>query len=1028
MANIGNAKSFRLIVRASVLAASASAAVLALGATTVQAQDESESGDQGTTSEQIVVTGSRLRTDGMQAPTPVTAVSANELNAMAAGNLIEGVGLLPQFSGSQSVAAVQRQGEGGTGWFTRGGYGNLDLRGLGINRTLTLIDGRRVISSSAFGGVDVNAFPEAMISSVETVTGGASAAYGTDAVAGVANFKLNTGFTGLRASIQGGVSDRGDAKNYEASVAFGTRLGDRGHFLISGEISEQDGVHNYDGRDWYQGWGVINGTAYPQVISANSTFNGLIRAPGTPLQGMEFLPDGSGIQSFVLGSVASVPAGSIGTPGAFHSVANGGSGDDIGSELFTIYPDADRNSIFAYADYEVSDGVKFFAQYIRGQNKTFRYNDPTGSFNGTPTAATIFQDNAFLPASVRQTMIDNNIASFTLRRIGSVDDLAPEMWLRDDSVMNSYTAGLSWDISSGGAFDGWVMDLYYQYGTNTRKTYQHGLRVDRVFAALDAVDQGEFQNGTPNGNIVCRVSLFGDAFPGCQPLNLFGRGNATPAAIDYVTGFEAGESITTPIYYADSGFSLGETMTYTTSDSKVNITRMRQHVAELSMSGDLAQGWAGPISVAFGASFRRDEIRQLVQDVTNPSSDHSSGHPVLCNGEVPGLRGVSGADCANTVGVQYSKVSNIRGAIEVKEAFAEALVPLIADLGPINSANLHLAGRWADYTGSGTIWAYKTGLEVEFANTLRLRGTYSRDVRAANLSERYDKTGGAAVVDDPLTPDVQEAINVTIYSGGNPNVKPEKADTWTIGAVLQPAGIPGFSLSLDYYDIRIKGAIGKLGTQAVLNGCVVDSIQDLCDLVTFNNGVPILIGDVFINVNENRVRGLDLELNYSSPVSLFGGDEKIGTRVFAAWLLENTETLGSGVERDRAGQTGIQQSNGAPYALPSFKATGNLTYSNGGFTTFLQGRYIGSGTEENTLGDVPLNKVDSAFYVDLRLGYEFNLGGASAEIFGMVTNLTDKDPPITPYYTTFGAHSQQTNSTLFDLLGRRYTAGVKFKM
>jgi outer membrane receptor protein involved in Fe transport len=290
------------------------------------------------------------------------------------------------------------------------------------------------------------------------------------------------------------------------------------------------------------------------------------------------------------------------------------------------------------------------------------------------------------------------------------------------------------------------------------------------------------------------------------------------------------------------------------------------------------------------------------------------------------------------------------------------------------------------------------------------------------------------VLDDPRTPDVTEAINVTRFSGGNPNVNPEKADTWTVGAVLRPDFLPGFSLSADYYDIKIKGAIGQLGSQAVLNGCLIDNVPQLCDLVTLNaGGTPILVGDVFINVNENRVRGLDVEASFSRDVSLFGGgDEAIGARVFASWLFENGETLGSGVYRDRAGQTGIQPSNGAPYGLPDFKLTGNLSYRNGGFTSFLQGRFIGSGTMENPVGGatpVSYNKVDSAFYLDLRLSQEIEIGpDQSAEVFFAVTNLLDKDPPITPYFSVFGAHPQQTNSVLFDLIGRRYTMGIKIRM
>ena len=215
----------------------------------------------------------------------------------------------------------------------------------------------------------------------------------------------------------------------------------------------------------------------------------------------------------------------------------------------------------------------------------------------------------------------------------------------------------------------------------------------------------------------------------------------------------------------------------------------------------------------------------------------------------------------------------------------------------------------------------------------------------------------------------------------------------------------------------------------MLTNCV--QLNLFCDRVTFDatTAAPILIGDLYINVNEDRVRGLDVEANYNSAAQKFGGAATLEARAFATWLFENTETLGSGATVDRAGQTGFQQSDGVPYALPDFKVTGNITYRNGGFTSFLQGRYIGSGKQENALPDSALNHVDSVFYLDLRLSYDIKTdSGTDFQIFGMVTNITDAAPPVTPYYSVFGGHVFQANSTLFDLIGRRYTVGVKIKM
>ena len=963
---------------------------------------------------EVTITGSRIQQPGMESPVPVTSVPAAQLKAMAPDTIVSGLVQLPEFYQSQTPNST-------ASWFTRGGYGNLDLRGLGINRTLTLLNGRRVVSSTVFGGVDVNIIPEAMISRVETVTGGASAAYGTDAVAGVVNFILNTDYTGMEVNAQGGVTSRGDSANYKLSATFGTDIGEHAHIQLSAERFHQDGVFNYDGRDWYQAWGTIPDSSgmlliRPNVISNNATLGGLISAPGTVINGLQFNPDGS----YSPLNRGSMSFGTAGTPPA-RSI--GGSGDNLGGGYQTLYPDFTRQSFFGYADYDVTPNLNIYAQYIHGEDSTFRHNTPAGSLQGTPTQVTIFQDNAFLPDSLRQIMINNGIASFKLH----TQLASPEMNLTDDSKMDSITGGFKYTVDHDGLFDNWIVNGYYQYGHNKREWDQVGFRVDRIFAAADAVVD------PATGATVCRVSLFGNAFPGCQPINLFGQGNASPAALDYVVGNDVGEQITTPLYIAGSGTSLGLTDSYSAVEAKVNRTTLTQNVAELSASGTVLEGWAGPISAAFGGSYRREHVLQTVRDSTNQSSNFDTGHPVLCSGEAPGLRGVNPPDCANTVGIQYSKVSNIIGTISVKELFAETQIPLLESSGIIESAAANLAGRWARYSGSGSVWAYKGGLDVQFMGGLRLRGTYSRDVRAANLSERFDKTGGVNTITDPRYPG-DGPINVTIFSGGNPNVNPEAGDTFTAGAVYRPEFLPGLSASVDWYHIKIKDEIGQLSPQSVVTGCAQGAVE-LCSFITRDTATDriILVGAQYINITKAVVSGVDLELDYTRSVTIFGGGpETLGARLLTSFLSKNTQGIGSAVNIDRAGQTGIQESDGVAYSLPDFKATGNITYRNGGFEAFLQGRYIGSGKIENALVqgvDIESNHVSAAFYLDLRLSKEFEMAnGQKFEVYVSGTNLNDQDPPITPYYSVFLGYSNQYNPSLFDVLGRRFNVGVTFRM
>ncbi|MEO6153256.1 MAG: TonB-dependent receptor [Croceibacterium sp.] len=988
--------------------------------------DSAADDDNPKDSSAIVVTGSRLVTNGMTSPVPVTAVQAEELAKMDPTALINSLSQLPQFYGNQTP--------NNSNFFTRGGTGNLNLRGLGPNRTLTLLNGRRVPSSSAFGGVDVNLFPEAMIKGIETVTGGASAAYGSDAVAGVVNFLLDTRFDGFEADLQFGATSRGDGNNMEAKLAFGTDLGERAHVLIAGSYAKQDGIHQLTSRDWYNGTGAVQvggvWTDFPNVHSVTGSFDGVIYAPGTAINGLAF-NRGGGYAPLVVGSPSQ---GVVGNGGR----AVGGGGDDLNAELFTLYPDTDRYSAFAYGDYELTDNFKVFAQFMRGYNHQFQYNVTRGSLFGSPTAITIFQDNAFLPEALRQIMIANKIPSFALRRVGSIEDIG-DVWYEDRVTQNVGTVGFDGTIGSGGFLDGWKYDGYYQYGHSERVWDQYTLRVDRIFAAVDAVrDTG--------GNIVCRVSTFAGgaaAFPGCQPINLFGRGNASSGAVDYVLGNDVGLNVSAPLYFANLGYT-GETLDYTSVAPKRNITTFVQHFAEVSAHGDLFDGWAGPISLALGASYRKETIHQVVQDTANLGSNFDGAvHPVMCSNAAIGLRGVNPADCANTVAFQFSKVSNIQGAAEVKEGFAETLIPLF-DSHHGTSATLDLAARVANYSGSGTILAYKAGLDANVIDGLRLRGTYSRDVRAGNLSERFDKTGGSGNVTDPRTAAQNATYGgttyvTTIFSGGNPAIKPEKADTFTAGIVFQPQFLPGFSASVDWYKVSIAGAIATVGTNEVARRCFADNDPQFCALVTTDpaqGGKIILVGNQFVNVAQSRVEGVDAELGYRSAVTLLGGDERISSRVFLTWLRDRSDVGATGVVTRFDGLTGLAPDTGAQGLFPSFKATGNITYANGPFSLFLQGRVIGKGKRTYLIGaaaavegtNIADNSVPAVFYADMRVSYDLEVNGNKVELWGSVTNLLDRDPPVTGTYSTFSGASTQYNAGLFDVLGRRFTMGVKLKV
>ena len=969
--------------------------------------------DQEQDLEEIVVTGSRIERSGMNTPNPVTSVSAEELSNMSPGNIIQALNQLPQFYANTST-------EDAGNFFATPGSGNLNLRGLGTNRTLTLLDGRRVASSTRFGGTDINLFPEALIRNVESVTGGASAAYGTDAVTGVTNFILDTDYTGFTAHTQFGTTSEGDGDNNESSITFGMDVGERGHVLFSADMYEQDGIFTYEGRDWYQGWGAYptGGTpaniTRPYVVSTGATFNGLITAPGTSLHRQEFNDAGTAISPFV-----TCPEANIGIGGAQSAPPGSGcSGDLFGADRPTVSPDYERSSIFLYADYDLMDNLNVYFQGIHGESDRWATNG-AGQFQFVFSPMIIYSGNAFLPPEVQQIMDDEGISQFTLNRMGHSSDLAKGGAATQQEIrMNSGTVGFDYDIETTGFFNGWKVESYYQKGKSDADAYQHGgIRIDRIHMAHDAVID------PATGQIACNVTVVSGLYPDCVPLNPFGRGNMSDAAIDWVTGFDAGEHITVPnLYFTQSGYSKGYSDDYISEAAKVVRSDIEQDVFEINLNGQVWGGWgAGPVMGAFGYSWREESMYQLVRSPALPDGNLDTGRPVPANNPALGIRGQSGGDVNNSVAIQYSKVPNIEGSMDVSEYYGELLVPLISG-DALDQVNLSLAGRRADYSGSGGIWAWKYGVDAQINDELRLRVTRSHDVRAGTLSERFDQTGGAGSVTDPFNGNA--SYNIFITSGGNPNVRPEEADTITAGVVYQPAWLDGLSVSLDWYDVSLEDAIASLNAQQVMDQCFAGDTANCSRIVRNPDGTPNVISANVQNVAKANVSGYDLEIAYNTEVDFFdwGGAESMGFRVFSSYLKENSSQGFQSPVIDRAGTT-------QGFELPELKITGSVNYRNGPLSGFFQVRWIDEGIR-NTLDtegvQIDDNTIDGATYADLNLRYEWELSQGYIELFGNINNLFDEDPPVTPSFGLFGGSSNQTNSGLFDLLGRRYTLGLRY--
>jgi outer membrane receptor protein involved in Fe transport len=939
-ASLGSLAAFAfMIASAPAVAQSASGA----------ASDESSSAN-----ETIVVTGSRLVTDGFESPTPITVVTGEQLRTAAPSSIGDSLNQLPVFRNSNTPQ--------GTGVGTTGNVGQsfLNLRALGAQRTLILLDGRRVVPSTSAGATDISILPDVLVSRVDVVTGGASAAYGSDAVAGVVNFVLDTKFQGVKANIQAGVAEEGDNANQRIEVAAGHAFaGGRGHVLASAGYYKNDGMANWTQRDWYNSCSRISNPAINPafvircgVHSAGFTRGGLIT--GGPLKGTEFGPGGVPT-TFNYGDLATTLS------------MVGGSGEDHGAN-FPAIPAVERKTGFGRLSYDVTDNVTIFGEILAAEAKA-RYAS-TAPWEGQSTGYTMQIDNHFLPQSVRDRMIDAGVTSFPMWRYDYDFGL---LIANSRNRTMRYTAGVNVDLG------GWKIDAYYEHGRNKyHQTTQNNPIINRLYNAADVVTG-------PDGGPICRSTLTQPG-NGCVPLNLFGFGSPSAEALGWMTG--------------------------TTVQNQV----VTQDVAELSVAGSPFDLWAGPVSVAFGGGYRRESSVQTVDATSTMIREFTGGYlgwPSAIDGQLGGW--------------ERTNPQPLSGHYNVKEVFGEILIPLLRDSAIGRSAELNAAVRYTDYSTSGGVTTWKVGLTYEPIPDIKLRATQSRDIRAANINELFTgSTQGQGNLTDHNFPvgDPNNRPVVMVRSFGNPTIRPERADTTTAGIVVQPSFFPGFSASVDYYNIKIKDAVGTLGGQTTIDQCFAGATA-LCSLLHRGPGGTLVSVDTpYLNIAARKTNGVDIELSYRTSI----GADTLSFRGLATYIHKLTVENPGAPIIDTAGQTG-----GA--GVPHWTMNGSVNYqTSGGFGVYLQGRYIGPGALDKTLTPAQLapedNHVKSAFYADLTLTQKIldRRDGLNAELFLTINNLFDKSPPLAPSaFFVFGVSNGSTNVNLFDIMGRRYTAGARIR-
>jgi iron complex outermembrane receptor protein len=899
----------------------------------------------------IIVTGSRVQANGFQNPTPVTIISSTDLTTKSPSNIPDALNQLPQFVNSTSPTKSESRLN------VTPVIGNfLNLRGLSPRRTLIMLDGIRVPPTSFDGSVDVNTLPQMLVQRVDVVTGGASAAYGSDAVVGVVNFVLDKKFTGLKAVAQSGISTYGDAASYRLGLAGGLSLLDgRLHVLFSAEHYDVKGLSNGDrplGGHQYCTAGT--GTAAsPYTILSDCRFNtapnGGRTTGGGALNNYVFLAGGV-LKPFNAGGLGGV----------------GGDGGLIDTNT-TVAAPLQTSQGFGRISFDATPSLTFYAQAAINESKSGPLHLPDGHYANQPSATTIFADNAFLPAAAR-TLLGTS-PSFQLSYIGD-PQLASSLGGNTLDLQDARQRVRSINFVTGveGKFaNAWTWSANYVHGGSQLISRSRETELPKLAAAADAVRDS-------SGNIVCRVTLTNPGlYPGCVPINLFGPASASAAAVNYVYG-------------------VSEFKTTNKLDS-----------GSVNLAGNLFDLPYGPLSFSVGGEYRRQTLEQ--------TSNADPAVPI----DLTGLRGAPAA----ITRFQLTNAASAHGSVNVKEGYLEVVAPLLKDLPFAKLLELNAAGRYTDYSTSGSVGTWKVGLNYKPFDDLRLRGTISRDIRAPSLYELFAGPSNSVITLADAHTGVTAITTTSIVS--NRSLTPEKGLTKIVGFVYEPHWLPGFGLSVDGYDIRISDAI--VASAAVTNVQLCESSGGSgpeCALVIrplpFSDrsaaNFPTLVLSQPLNLADIHQRGVDIEVGYRFPA--LGG--KFDIRGFANYV----PTLDQ------------QQSPTQPnrhYAgyLYNAKLRGSVsgTYSNNDFSLNVQERFTGS-------YQMPVFEGASVYATN---GVAPNQGYTDAtltvfakekkfEFFLNVLNIFNVKPPLLNASAVPDLGYPTVKQT-YDITGRYLTAGVR---
>ncbi len=957
------------------------------------AQDAGASADQAIP--EIVITGSRIKRPNDLSSAPILSATDTDLKKISGQTLGDVLSNLPSLRTTTN--------------FNNDNINVLDLRGLGANRTLVLVNGRRQVGAlEGAASVDVETIPVALLERVDVATGGASAVYGSDAVSGVVNFITRTNFEGVALTGQGGWSTGGGAGSFAGSITAGKNFADdRGNIAISVEGNSRAILRNSQ-RDYARGVESFSPNPAKHNADDGLPFNILYRdlrfpviSDGGTLLGnafLQFQPDGS-----LLPLNEGDPK--LYFPGA--NAAEGGSGLALNRYSY-IQPKSDRISANLLFSFAVSPALRFFAEGKFVRSNIDNITQPTIG------QSVLSIDNPYLTASSRAAIFADAggpVDSFLLLTDNSGLGLQQSQARRD---LLRAVVGVKGDINDDLAYE-----LSYVHGETRSKTKLLSVRVTQRFEnAIDAVvDTGGVLGAA--GKIVCRATL--DAgrrttgnydIDACQPVNLFGEGNVSGAARDYInTTLGTRLKLTQDVV---TGFVSGTTRSF------------------LNLPG-------GPIAFAVGAEYRREASRFTVPDALNG---------------VPGDR--TGINLYRDGSTFKRAAVESQGSVSVKEAFGEVSLPLVSDRPFLRELTVDGAFRIADYNIAqvGTVSTWKAGVQYRPIDDLRLRASYSQAVRAPNINELFaPRQATTENIEDPCdatrlsagSPNraancaalgVPTDLNVislekSVYFGqasGNARLSAETSRSLTFGAVLTPSVLPGLAVSLDYYRIRIRNAVSLLSAQNAANLCV-DSpsiANDFCSLIVRSR---VQAGDVpaggivgFTTTARNfaslEAEGLDLDMRYTREIDGIGtlALRALGTFVFKRNdfpFIENPTAVNQ-----------ILQELGDPRLNVNFNAdlrTGNwnlgygLRYISSQFLTDVENVKSVGGRPPQLPNVQDVLETGTKFYHDVRISYTIGEGS----FFLNISNLFNSRPPLGATQTSV----LNDGRAVYDSIGRYFTFG-----